>query len=100
MEPEGKMTHSHAFCMMLDLQLSSYHPLCYNSTSHRSLLQCLRTTSAILAGAHSYFVVSSFKSEGKSSCHDLVPNPHIIFISQYQTLVFIEENCVYTLWDL
>ena len=37
------------------------------------LLQCLLTTSAILAGTHSYFVVS-FKCEGKNSCHDLIPN--------------------------
>ena len=37
---------------MHDLQLSFYCPLC-----------C--TTSAILAGAHSYFVISSFKCEGK-----------------------------------
>ena len=38
------------------------------------LLQCLRT-SAILAGAHSYFVVLSFKSEGIHSCYELIPNP-------------------------
>ena len=39
--------------------------VCYNSRAHCPLLQCLRTTSAILAGTHSYFVVSSFKCEGK-----------------------------------
>ena len=31
--------------------------------------------SAILEGAHCYFVVSSLKCEGKNSCHDLLPNP-------------------------
>ena len=35
-------------------------------------------STAILAGAHSYFVVSPFKCEGKNSCHDLIPNPHIL----------------------
>ena len=43
------------------------HPIlryCYNSTAHCPLLQCLRTTSAILAGVY-YLVVSSFKCEGK-----------------------------------
>ena len=60
---------------LLDLQLSFYRPLCYNSRAHCPLLQCLRTTSAILAGAHSYFVVSSFKCEGNNSHHDLIPNP-------------------------
>ena len=34
-------------------------------------MQCLRTTSAILTGAHSYFLVSSFKCDGKNSRHDL-----------------------------
>ena len=63
------------FCTTLDLQLSFYRPLCYNSSAHCPLLLCIRTTSAILAGAHSYFVVSSFKYEGKNSCHDLILNP-------------------------
>jgi hypothetical protein len=53
------------FCTALDLQLSFYRPLRYNSRTHCSLLQCLRTTSSILAGAHSYFVVSSSKCEEK-----------------------------------
>jgi len=61
---------------MLDLQLSLYSPLCYNN---RALLQCLHTTSAILAGAHSYSVVS-FKCKGKISCHDLIPSPHSYLI--------------------
>ena len=65
------------FCTTLDLQLSFYPLLCYNSRAHCPLLQCLRTTSAILAGARSYFVVSSFKCEGKNSCHDLIPNPRV-----------------------
>ena len=53
------------FYTMLDLQLNFYSPLCYNSRAHCPLLQCLRTTSAILAGVLSYFVVTSFKREGK-----------------------------------
>ena len=66
------LVDSHPFCKTLDLQLSSYRPLCCNS---RALLQCLRATGAILSGAHSYFVVSSFQCEGKNSYHDLIPNP-------------------------
>jgi hypothetical protein len=65
---------SHPFCRTLVLQLSFYCHLCYNSRAHYPLLQFLRTTSAILAGAHSYFVVS-FKCEGENSCYDLIPNP-------------------------
>ena len=49
----------------------------YNIRAHCPQLQCLHTTSAILAGSHSYFVVSSFKCEGKNSCHDLTSNPRI-----------------------
>ena len=60
-----KTSESHTFCTMLDLQLILYCPLCDNTRDHYPLLQCLRTTSAILASAHSYFVVSSFKYEGK-----------------------------------
>ena len=52
------------FYTTLDLQMSLYRPLCYNSRTHCSLLQCLRT-SVIIAGAHSHFVVSSFTCEGK-----------------------------------
>ena len=52
--------NSHSFCMTLDLQLSFYCPLCYNSRAHCPLLQCLYTTSIMLAGTHYYFVVSSF----------------------------------------
>ena len=37
------------------------------------LLHYLHTSSAILVGAHSYFVVS-FKFDGKHNCHDLIPN--------------------------
>ena len=39
------------FCTTLDLQLSFYRPLCYNSRAHCPLLQCVRTTSDILAGS-------------------------------------------------
>ena len=63
---------SHPFCTTLDLQLSFYCPLCYNIRAHYPLLQYLRTTSAILPGAYSYFAVSSFKCDGKNSCHDLI----------------------------
>ena len=60
------------------LQLSRYRPLFYNSTPHCPLLQCIRTTSEILARAHYYYVVSSFKCEEKNNCHHLNPNPRII----------------------
>ena len=63
---------------MLVLQLSFYCPLCYNSRAHCPLLQSLCTTSAILAGAHYYFVVPSFKCEGK-----------IVAINYSPTLVYI-----------
>ena len=65
------------FCTTLDLQLSFYRPLCYNSRAHCPRLQCLCTTTAILADANSYFMVSSFKCEGKCRCHDLIPNHRI-----------------------
>ena len=55
----------HPFYAMLDVQLNFYYPLCYYSRAHCSLLQCLCTTSAILADTHFYFVVSLFKYEGK-----------------------------------
>jgi hypothetical protein len=71
------LVKSHPFSTLLDLQLSFYCPLCYNSRVHCSLLQCPCPTSVILAGAHSYFVVSSFKCEWKNSCHDLIPKPPI-----------------------
>ena len=52
-------------------------------------MQCLHTTSAILAGAHSYFVVSSFKCEGNNSSHDLIPSPRVLerllFVRNYDT---------------
>ena len=66
------LVESHPFFTTLDLQLSFYRTLCYNSRAHCPLLQHLHTTSAKLDGAHSYFVVS-FKCEGKNSCHDLIP---------------------------
>ena len=40
------------------------------------VLRGLRTTSAILAGAHSDFVVSSFKCVRENNYHDLSPNPY------------------------
>ena len=69
------LVKSHPFCMTLDLQLSFYRLLCYNSIAQCHLLQCLRTTSAVLADAHSYFVISPFKCEGKNSRRDLILNP-------------------------
>ena len=62
-------------CASIDL--AKCCPLGYNSRGHCLLLQYLHTTSTILAGAQFYFVVSSFKCEGKNSCHDLIPNPAI-----------------------
>ena len=50
--------------------------LCYSSIANCPVLQCLCTTSAILAGAHSYFVVS-FKCEGNNSCHYLICQQYI-----------------------
>ena len=73
----GTLFLSRPFCTTLNLQLSFYLALWYNSRAHRPLLQCQRTKSIILAGAHSYFVVSSFKFEGKNSCHDLIHNPRL-----------------------
>ena len=54
------LVKSQPFCTTLDLQLSFYRPLCYDSRTHCPLLQCLRT-SAILTGTYPYFLVSSFK---------------------------------------
>ena len=64
-------------CTTLDLQLSFYRPLCCINRAHRPILQCLLSTSAILAGADCYFMISSFKCEEKNSCHDFKPNPWI-----------------------
>ena len=58
-------------------QFGFYHPLCYNSRAQCPLRQCLRIANAIIAGTDSYFVVSSFKREGKISCHDLIPIPRV-----------------------
>ena len=69
------LVESHPFCTTVKLKF--YRPLCYSSRPHCLLRQCLRTTSAILAGVHSYFAVSSFKCEGDNSCHDLIPNSRI-----------------------
>ena len=48
---------------MLGLQLSFYRPICYNNRAHCPLVKCLGAESALVAGAHSYFVESSFKCE-------------------------------------
>ena len=73
------LMESHPFCTTLDLQLSFCRPLCYNSRTHNPLQLCLHTTSALLAGVHFYFMVSSFKCEVKSSWHELIPNPSIFW---------------------
>ena len=46
------------FCTTLHLELSFYRSMCYKSRAHYPLLQYLRTTSAILLGTYSYFVVT------------------------------------------
>ena len=75
----------HPFFTTLDLQLPSiYRPLCYNSRAHCPLLQCLRTTSAILADAHSCFEVSSFKCEGK-----------IVTMTSCWNIVFARNKCAF-----
>ena len=63
-----RLRNAREFCTMLDLQLN------YNSRAYYPPLQCLRTRSTILTGAHSYFEIS-FKCEGKNSCDDLITNP-------------------------
>ena len=50
------LVESDPFCTMLDLQLTFYVPVCNKNKAHCPFLQYLRTTSAILAGAQSYFV--------------------------------------------
>ena len=85
------LVESHPFRTTHDLQTSFYHPLCYDSRDHCLLLQILHTTSVILAGSHSYFVVSSL-SEGKNRWHDLIPNPRRL----YRTLLFgIVGRCLW-----
>jgi hypothetical protein len=70
----GYECSSRVTCILHDawLRTEFYRPMCYNSWAHCSLLQCLHA-SVILADVHSYFVASSFKWEGKNSCHDLIP---------------------------
>ena len=68
------------FCTTLDLQLSFYRPLCYNSRAHCPLLRCLHTTSDIITGAHSYFMVSSFRYEGKKYFHWVSTQPSYVFV--------------------
>ena len=70
---------------MRDLEVSFCRPLCYESIAHCPLLQYLRTTSAIVTGAHSYFAVSSLKCEGKNSCHDLIRNLRIKTVPHHQS---------------
>ena len=52
------LVEPHQFCMTLDLQFSFYRPMYYNRRAHYTLLQCLHTTSATIAAAHSYLAVS------------------------------------------
>jgi hypothetical protein len=84
---------SHQFYKTLELQLSFYRSLCYNSRVHCPLLQCLGTISAILAGAHSYFVVSSFKCElwdTKFQCRILKCSPIIPILSKINPIPRID----------
>ena len=78
-----------------------FRPMCYNSRAHCPLLQCLRTTSAILADAHSYFVVSSFKCERKNSSHDLIPNPRIHTIHRFNKALHkcLLDKCYYSIQE-
>ena len=89
------LIESHPFCTTLNLQLSFCHPLCYNSRAHCPLLQCIHT-SAILAGAYSYFLVPTFKCEGKNSCHCLITYPRIYYIhnefSHFDWQVWFKNN--------
>ena len=57
-------------CTMLDLQLSFYYPLCYNSRAHCPLLQCVCTTSAILAVFFLWY--DHLNVRGTITCHDLI----------------------------
>ena len=75
---------SHPFCTTLNAQLSSI-ALCVVIVELTALYCSVRSTSAILGGAHSYFVISSFKCEGKNSCHDIIPNHNLVFKSNQST---------------
>jgi hypothetical protein len=71
--------HKHKGPLMWFSSLSPSAP--YLATPHLSLhkIDCKHIPSYFtfpIAGVHSYFVVSSFKCEGKNRCHDLIPNPH------------------------
>ena len=81
------LVKSHPFGTTLDLQLSFYHLLCYNSRAHCPLLQCLCTTSVILAGKRSYFVVSSFRCDGKNS-----PQPSYIGCAKFESIIITYSN--------
>ena len=82
---------------MPDLQLRFYRPVSYNNGAHCSLLQCLCTTSAILAGAHSYFVVSFKCGAEENSCHDLIPNPLTWFVTYYCIIFLSVEQSKFCL---
>ena len=77
------LVESHSFCTMHEFQVSFYCPLGYNSRVQCPLLQCLHTTSAIVVGKHSYFVISSLKCEGKNCSHDLIPNPCVYLYTRW-----------------
>ena len=70
------LVESLPFYTTLDLQLSFYCLFVKRVELAALYRQCVHITSALLAGAHSYFVVWSFKCEWKNSCHDLMTNPH------------------------
>jgi hypothetical protein len=58
----------------------------------------ITTTSAILDGAHSFLVVSSFKCEGNICCHNLIPNPYMLTTHRGMLLM---ENLIFriTIWQ-
>ena len=70
----------HIFFTTFDLLLSFYRSLRYNTRDHCPLLQCLNSTNVVIAGANPYFVVLSFKCEGKNSCNDLIPNSRVVYM--------------------
>ena len=62
------------------------------------LLQCLRTTSAMLAGANYYFVASSCKCFRKNSCYDLIPIPRSSVIDKPDLRVLTGKSLTSVFW--
>ena len=91
------LVESHPFCTMLDLQLSFYRLLNNKSRAHCPLLQYLHTTSAILAGAQSYFVDHHLNVRERMVAMTQYPTPIISLMYSYQdsTCSCSEEVCVF-----